>query len=99
MEMLSGKQRKQLRGLAHDLKPVVLIGQNGVNDSAIRTIEKALLDHELIKVKFNDYKEDRKALSQEIAEKLSANLVGEIGNIAIFYKEHPEEEKRKVRVS
>jgi RNA-binding protein len=50
--MLTGQARKYLRGLAHSLKPVVLIGQKGASPSVSQALEQALLKHELVKVKF-----------------------------------------------
>ena len=51
--MLNGSQRKFLRGLAHKLKPVVIIGQKGFGEAVIHAVEDALNAHELIKVKFS----------------------------------------------
>ena len=59
----------------------------------------ALGDHELIKVRFLEFKDEKKALSQEIAEKTGSELVGLIGNIAIYFRQHPDPAKRKVRLS
>jgi len=57
MRKLDGYRRKYLRGLAHGLKPVVFIGQKGLTSEVLSSTEKALETHELIKVKFNDFKE------------------------------------------
>jgi len=94
--MLKGSERKHLRGLAHNLKPIVMIGKSGLTESVLASIDQALDDHELIKVKFNAFKDQKKILSQEVTEKLKAEMVGLIGNVAIFYREHPDEDKRKI---
>lgn len=96
--MLTGKQKKYLRGLAHGMKPVVQIGWKGLSASLIRALEEALDTHELIKVKFIDFKEkDRKeALIEEIVRRTGADLTGVIGNTAQFYREHPDPEKRGI---
>ncbi|MBW2061642.1 MAG: ribosome assembly RNA-binding protein YhbY [Deltaproteobacteria bacterium] len=96
MSMLKGSERKHLRGLAHNLKPIVMIGKSGLTESVLASIDQALDDHELIKVKFNAFKDQKKILSQEVTEKLKAEMVGLIGNVAIFYREHPDEDKRKI---
>lgn len=96
MNSLEGWQRKYLRGLAHGLKPVIQVGKNGVTPELIKAVDEALQAHELIKVKFVDFKEDKKALSQEIGNQTSSEAVGLIGNIAIFYREHPDKDRRKV---
>lgn len=94
--MLKGSERKHLRGLAHNLKPIVMIGKSGLSESVLASIDQALDDHELIKVKFNAFKDQKKILSQEVTEKLKAEMIGLIGNVAIFYREHPDEDKRKI---
>ena len=96
MKTLKGFQRKHLRGLAHGLRPVVQVGKNGITPDLIRAVDEALEAHELIKVKFVDFKEDRKVLSEEIGEKTSSEPVGLIGNVAIFYREQPDKDRRKI---
>lgn len=96
--ILSGQARKYLRGLAHSLKPVVLIGQKGTSASVSQALEQALLKHELVKVKFIEGKtKDQKNIKISILEKgTGATMVGMIGHIAIFYRPHPEADKRKI---
>jgi len=93
---LSGTQRKYLRGLAHSLRPVIMVGKNGITTELIKAADEALSTHELIKVKFVDFKEDKKQLSQDIAEHTSSEAAGLIGNVAIFYRQQPDKEKRKI---
>lgn len=95
-EKLKGTQRKYLRGLAHGLKPVIQIGKHGVSADVVAHIDQALADHELIKIKFNEFKEDKEDLSADIARRTASELVGMIGNVAIFYRENPEREKKIV---
>jgi RNA-binding protein len=87
---LEGFQRKYLRGLAHDLKPIVQVGHDGVSDGVIEAIRNALNDHELIKVRMHE-PEDKKAMAEELAARTGAHLCGLIGHTAILYKAHPEE--------
>jgi RNA-binding protein len=96
--ILSGQARKYLRGLAHSLKPVVLIGQKGTSPSVSQALEQALLEHELVKVKFVEGKtKDQKNIKISMLEKeTGAIMVGMIGHIAIFYRPHPEADKRKI---
>jgi RNA-binding protein len=98
MEQLKGTQRKYLRAQAHHLKPLVIIGRNGINKQVIGSVDLALKDHELIKVKFGEFKEAKKEMSAEIAQATKSELVGIIGNIAIFYRQHPQTEKRKIKI-
>ncbi len=96
MKSLKGSQRTFLRGLAHSLRPVIQVGKNGITPELIRAVDEALDTHELIKVKFVDFKEEKKSLAQEIGQRTSCEEVGLIGNIAIFYREQPDKEKRKI---
>lgn len=98
MSSLQGYQRKHLRGLAHGLKPVVQIGQKGLTDAVIASVEAALDTHELIKVKFIEHKEKpQKAYFAEIIEtRTGAEMVGMIGHTAIFYRRHPEPDQRRI---
>lgn len=98
MKELKGSQRKQLRALAHGLQPVCYVGKNGLADAFLEAVRVALADHELIKVKFINGKEARKEWSERIALETDSNLVGLIGNIAILYREQPDEEKRRIRL-
>jgi RNA-binding protein len=98
MEKLKGSARKYLRSLAHYLKPVVMIGRNGVSGQLIASMDAALKDHELIKVKFLEFKEEKKEISEEIATTTKSEVVGIIGNIVIFYRQHPQPELRKIKI-
>ena len=91
MMELTSKQRKAFEKAAHDLEPVVIIGGNGVTPTLEQKVAESLKAHELIKVKFNEFKDDKKELSLQIAEHTDSTLIRIIGNVAIFYKENEEE--------
>lgn len=86
-DLLSTTERKQLRALAHHLKPVVLIGDQGLSDAVLKEINTHLLAHQLIKIRAN---EDDRALRQAYLEKICAQLeaqaVHHIGKTLIIYK-------------
>lgn len=88
-ELGSGHKRK-LKSMAHGLDPVVFVGQKGITGSLIKAVDKALSDHELIKIKFVDYKDEKKELSDEIVRNTGSSLVNIIGNILILYRENPD---------
>lgn len=96
MSSLTGKQKSYLRGLAHNLSPVVQIGKNGLTDSMLDQIDEALQKHELIKVKYVDWKDEKKELSQKISEKLKCEICGSIGHVYIFFRQNSDPEKRKI---
>ncbi|MEN6465790.1 MAG: YhbY family RNA-binding protein [Syntrophaceae bacterium] len=91
---LKGSQRKRLRELAHSMDPIIRIGKRGITGEVIRQIDKALTDHELIKIRFNEFKDEKKDLSASIADETGSELVGMIGHVAVFYRESPEKEKK-----
>ncbi len=81
------KQIAYLRGLAHNLNPVVMIGNNGLTEAVLKEIDLNLNAHELIKVQVaGDDRDARKALLNEIAEKSNALAVHHIGKQLVFYR-------------
>jgi len=98
MEKLEGFQRKYLRGLAQGLKPVVFIGQKGLTPEVLSSAQNALESHELIKVKFNDFKEkDQKTeISVRMEKETGAENVGMLGHTVVFYRRQEDPEKRKI---
>ncbi len=89
--MLTGKQRHFLRGLGHGLKPTVLIGKGGIDDGLLAAVERALLDHELIKLRLGDGAElDRHEAADTIAAKTKGEVAQVLGHIVLLYRPHPE---------
>jgi RNA-binding protein len=88
---LSERQRRHLRGLAHPLKPVVRLGNAGLTEAVARETERALADHELVKVKApGGDREARDALFEALAARTASALVHRIGNVAVLYRPHPQ---------
>ncbi|WP_407426532.1 YhbY family RNA-binding protein [Treponema sp.] len=92
---INAKQRKFLEKNAQPLNALVQIGGAGVTENQILQISRLLDEHELIKIKFNEFKEEKRDLSKEIAEKAEAVFVRLIGNILILYRPAKEIEKRQ----
>lgn len=84
---LTPVQRKHLKALAHNLKPVVMIGNAGLTEAVLKEIEKSLAAHELIKIRvLNDDREARAQWLQDICERLSCAAVQHIGKLLLIYK-------------
>jgi RNA-binding protein len=98
MDQLEGFQRRHLRGLAHGLQPVVMIGKDGLSDAVVAKTEAELLAHELIKVRFGDWKEEKRELLDELAARTRAELVGLVGHVGILFRQNREPKRRKIRV-
>lgn len=97
--MLSSKQRAHLQALAHDKKPVILLGHKGITDSLLAETKAALLAHELIKCRLAEGEGD--ALDTEataLADGAGAELVARVGRMAILYRAHPDKQKQKIRL-
>jgi RNA-binding protein len=95
---LTGSQRKALRGLAHDLKPLIQIGRAGLTDGVLASLDEALADHELVKVRFLDHREQKKELCELASRRLDAALAGTVGHVAIFYRPAAKEGDRRIRL-
>jgi RNA-binding protein len=84
---LSENQRRFLRGRAHALKPIVQIGNKGLTDTVAKETERALHDHELIKVRAPGAdREARDALLADLAARTGSALVHRIGHVAVLYR-------------
>jgi RNA-binding protein len=90
--VLSGKQRRHLRGLGHDLKPIVQIGKGGIDDGLVAAVDQALDDHELVKIKLGDAADlDRHDAADTVARKTHSEVAQVLGNTVLLYRPHPEE--------
>lgn len=84
---LNEKQKKHLRKLGHALNPVVLIGNSGLTDGVVAEVERALTDHELVKVRARvGDRETRDAAFEQIAARTTSALVQRIGNVGLFFR-------------
>ena len=92
---INAKQRKLLEKNAQPLNALVQVGGAGVTEEQIKQISRLLGEHELIKVKFNEFKDEKHELSNEIAQKTDSTLVRLIGNVLILYRPAKEPNDRK----
>ncbi|OQK17999.1 RNA-binding protein [Methyloprofundus sedimenti] len=92
---MNSEQLKQMKALAHELKPVIMIGQAGLTVAVLKEIEIALDTHELIKIKIRAEREARKQIQQQICTETKAELIQGIGQIIVIYRKKPEEAKKK----
>lgn len=98
MSELSGTQKKHLRGLAHGLSPVVHIGRAGVTEAVVSQVDRALADHELIKVRLQADRDERATMVERVVAATGAAVAGLIGGVAILYRPHPDPEQRRVKL-
>ena len=89
--MLTEPQRKYLRRLGHDREPIVLIGQKGLTENVVAELDRALRDHELVKVRARvGDRDERDRILAELAAGTSAELVQRIGHVALYYRRNPD---------
>ena len=89
---LSQQKKKSLRAKAHDLKPVILLGNKGLSPAVLAEADRALNDHELIKIRLND--DDREARKQsctDMIKHLHAELIQSIGKTVVLFRQRPED--------
>lgn len=94
MDKLGASEKKMLKQISHDMNPVVMIGKNGLTESVIKALNTELDNHEVIKVKFQKFKDDRKEIAEELAEISHSTIIKLLGNIVTLYRESSDPEKR-----
>ena len=89
--MLSATERKSLKGRAHKLEPVVIIGAKGLTDEVVKEIEAALKAHELVKIRAAALERvQRQAALDEILSRTKAELVQQIGKVFVLFRKNDE---------
>ncbi|MDO0983215.1 ribosome assembly RNA-binding protein YhbY [Staphylococcus hominis] len=89
--MLTGKQKRYLRSLAHNIDPIFQIGKAGINDNMISQIDETLENRELIKIHIlqNNF-DDKNVLAQTLSQATNSEMVQVIGSMIIIYRESQE---------
>lgn len=95
MTELSGKQRKHLRGEAHDMHPVVQLGSDGLTDAVVAEVDRSLEAHELIKVKLIGDRDERQQILDDLADRVEAEAVGLVGYVAVLFRAHDDPAQRR----
>jgi len=96
MEELNNAQVRKLKGLAQRMDATLKVGKQGLSDGFIKSLDEELSRHELVKVKFAEFKEQRKELAPQLAGRTQSHLVTLLGNVVVLYRQHPEQDKRKI---
>lgn len=91
MDPLTNAQTRALKAQAQRLKATVRIGKEGISPRFLTALDQALNHQALVKVKFDDFKEQKKELSPQLAEKSCSHLVTRVGNVVVLYRPKPEE--------
>lgn len=86
MPKLTNAEKSALKARAQRLEPAIRLGHGGVSEAFLKGLDEALSLHGLVKVKFTDFKEEKKTLAPEIADKTGAELIMRVGNVAVYYR-------------
>jgi len=98
MVSLTNAQIRTLKAQAQRLKATLKVGKEGLSPQFLSAVDEALKHCELIKVKFDDFKEQKKELSPQLAEKTGSHLVTRVGNVVVLYRQRAREEDRPLGV-
>jgi RNA-binding protein len=91
MTTLTNVQIRTLKAQAQRLKATLKIGKEGLSPQFLAALDEALKHHELLKVKFDNFKDQKKELAPQLAEKTGSHLVTRVGNVAVLYRPKPQE--------
>ena len=86
MASIPSSELKKLKARAQLLNPAVKVGKAGVSDAFLASLEDALKRSGLVKIKFDEFKEQKKELVPQIAEKTNSQVVLRVGNTAVLYR-------------
>ncbi len=97
-DSLTSSQARKLKGMAQRMEPMLKVGKAGLSDAFIRTVDEALAQHELVKVKFSEFKEEKKVLAPQLAEKTHSQLVHRVGNVAVLFRRQADPQRQRIRL-
>jgi RNA-binding protein len=86
MDPISGAELRSLKAQAQRLKATLKVGKEGLSTSFLAAVDEALKHHPLLKVKFDDFKAEKKTLAPELAQKTGSQLVTRVGNVVVLYR-------------
>ena len=89
MQPLTNAEMRKLKAQAQRLEPMFKLGKAGLTEAFVKSVDEGLSHHELIKVKFVEFKEEKKTLAPALAEKTSSHLIMRVGNVAVIYRAKP----------
>lgn len=94
LEPLTNAQVRKFKAAAQLLEPMLKVGKSGLSEGFVRTVSEALDQHELVKIKFVEFKEQKKELAPLLAEKTGSHLVMRVGNVMVLHRGGRKEEGR-----
>jgi RNA-binding protein len=89
MESLTNPQIRELKARAQLMKPTLKVGHDGLSPEFIAALDAALKHHDLVKVKFTDFKDQKKELAPQLADRTGSRLIMRVGNVAVLFRPKP----------
>jgi RNA-binding protein len=93
---LTGRQIGKLKGLAQLLDPLAKVGRAGLSEAFVKSFDALLTEHELVKVRFDEFKEQKRELAAQLAERTGSRVVMQVGHVAVLYRPQPDPAKRRI---
>ena len=97
MEELNNAQLRKLKAMAQRMDASVKVGKQGLSEGFVKSLDEELSRHELVKVKFAEFKEQKKELAPQLADRTHSRLVMQVGNIVVLFRRNPDEAKQKIK--
>jgi RNA-binding protein len=97
LEPLTNPQIRKLKALSQRLEPMLKVGKAGLSEGFLKTVNEVLEQHELVKIKFAEFKEQKKELAPLLAEKTSSHLILRVGNVVVLYRQNPNPEHQRIK--
>lgn len=95
---LNQSQKRRLRATAQRLEPQIKVGRNGLSETFVASVDELLAHHELIKVRFEEFKDRKDELSAELAQRTDSAFITRVGHVSVFYRPHADPAKRRVKL-
>ncbi len=86
LKPLTNSQIRKFKAAAQLLEPMLKVGRAGLSEGFIRSVNQALAQHELVKIKFAEFKEQKKDLAPQLAEKTASHLIMRVGNVMVLHR-------------
>ncbi|NCB01029.1 MAG: YhbY family RNA-binding protein [Spirochaetia bacterium] len=93
---MNSSTRNYLRKIAHHINISVMVGKQGADERVLKALDESLKSHELVKVRFQNFKDETRPIGEKMALALKATLVATVGHVAIFYRRNEDEKDRVI---
>ena len=97
MEELNNAQLRKLKAMAQRMDASIKVGKQGLSEGFVKSLDEELSRHELVKVKFVEFKEQKKELAPQLADRTHSRLVMQVGNVVVLFRRNPDEAKQKIK--